>query len=121
MKKQEKIEKITINDVDYVRADSVKDFKPSGRVLVRCRNAGVHVGTKKHRDAEVLILENANRIWRWRGAHDLSYVAMNGVNRSEYTKISCMVPEIELTASDVCEVIPVSDGVDLTACGIDDV
>jgi len=86
----------------------------SDRVLVRTRNAGVHVGTKKHRDANVLILTNANRIWRWRGAFTLSEVATKGVNRNEYTRIACEVPEIELTATDVCEVIPVSDGVDLS-------
>lgn len=84
------------------------------RVLVRARNAGVHVGTKKYRDADVLVLTNANRIWRWRGAMTLSEVATKGVNRSEYTRIACEVPEIELTCSDVCEVIPVSSGVDLS-------
>jgi hypothetical protein len=88
--------------------------EPGDRVLVRTRNAGVHVGTKKHRDADVLVLTNANRIWRWRGANTLSEVAMKGVNRDEYTRIACTVPEIELTCSDVCEVIPVAKGVDLS-------
>ena len=92
----------------------------SNRVLVRTRNAGVHVGTLVKRDELVLVLKNANRIWRWRGAHDLSYVAMYGVNRAEYTRISCMIPTIELTHSDVCEVIPVAAGIDLTEVGIDE-
>lgn len=116
MSKQGKIETISINGVDYVRADEVKSKKLSGRVLVRCRNAGVHVGTLKERTSEVLVLENANRIWRWRGAFTLSEVAMQGVNRKEHTRIACEVPEVVLTASDVCEVIPVVDGVDLTEC-----
>jgi hypothetical protein len=115
-----KPETITIDDVKYVRADSIKETpKLSARVLVRCRNAGVHVGTLEKHDNIVLLLSNANRIWRWRGAHDLSYVAMNGVNRKDYTRISCLVPEIALTSSDVCEIIPVAEGVDLTEVGID--
>jgi len=114
MSKQDKIETIAINGVDYVRADQVTPKRMSDRVLVRCRNAGVHVGTIKERTSDVLVLENANRIWRWRGANDLSYVAMHGVNRNEWTRISCEVPTITLTCSDVCEVIPVADGVDLS-------
>jgi hypothetical protein len=108
-----------IQDVKYIREDLVKETELSDRVLVRCRNAGVHVGTIKTRDSDTMTLTNSNRIYRWRGAHDLSYVAMHGVNRSEYTKISCMVPSIVLTCSDVCEVIPVAEGVDLTEVGVD--
>lgn len=89
----------------------------SNRVLVRCRNAGVYVGTIAHRDSDTLVLTDANRIWRWRGAFTLSEVATNGVNREGYTRIACMVPEITLTASDVCEVIPVAEGVDLSEVG----
>lgn len=84
------------------------------RSLVRCRNAGVHVGTIESRGDGVLVLLNANRIWRWRGASTLSEVAMKGVARGEYTRIACEVPRIELTESDVCEVIPVAEGVDLS-------
>ena len=97
---------ITVNGIEYV-----KKVKLSNRSVVRCRNAGVHVGTVVSRDANVLVLENANRIWRWRGANTLSEVAMKGVNLGEYTRIACELPRIELTASDVCEVIPVSTGV----------
>jgi len=109
-----------IDDVKYVREDSITQLPKLGsRVIVRCRNAGVHVGTAITRNANELVLENANRIYRWRGAHDLSYVAMHGVNRAEYTRISCMVPQITLTGSDVCEIIPIAKGVDLTECGIE--
>lgn len=84
------------------------------RSLVRCRNAGVHVGTVESRDDGLLVLTDANRIWRWRGAYTLSEVAMKGVNRDEHTRIACVVPRLELTDSDVCEVIPVAEGVDLS-------
>ena len=102
---------------DVIEIDGVRyrrEVTTSGRALVRCQNAGVHVGTVVSRKDGILVLENANRIWRWRGANTLSEVAMHGVNRSEYTRIACEVPQIELTESDVCEVIPVAEGVDLT-------
>lgn len=115
IKKDNKPGTMMIDDVKYVRADSVKNQKPAGdRVLVRCRNAGVHVGTLKSRSSLVLVLTDANRIWRWRGANTLSEVANNGVNRKSSTRIAEMVPEITLTSGDVCEVIPVASGVDLT-------
>jgi len=109
-----KPETMMIDDVKYVREDAVAMPKLGKRSLVRCRNAGVHVGEVVERNENVLILKDANRIWRWRGAFTLSEVAMQGVNRKEYTRIACMVPTIELTVADVCEVIPVVDGVDLT-------
>ena len=102
------METITVNGVEYVRK-----VEMSNRSIVRCRNAGVHVGTVVRRDANVLVLENANRIWRWLGANTLSEVAMRGVNLGEYTRIACEIPSIELTVSDVCEVIPVAEGVEL--------
>ena len=102
-------ETVEINGVTYR-----KKVKLGNRSLVRCRNAGVHVGTLESRGDGTLVLLKANRIWRWRGANTLSEVAMKGVNRSEHTIIACEVPRITLTESDVCEVIPVADGVDLS-------
>lgn len=114
MKKQEAIETICINDVEYVRKDSVKQLPPLGeRSLIRTRNAGVWVGELVERDAIDTVLKNANRIWRWRGANTLSEVAISGVNRSEHTRIAKMVEEVALTTSDTCEIIPVAKGVDL--------
>jgi len=114
MAKQDKIETISINGKDYVLADSVTPVDLSDRVIVRCRNAGVHVGTLVKRNELDTVLENANRIYRWRGAHDLSVVALEGVNRKEYTRISPMLPSITLTTGDTCEIIHVAEGVDLT-------
>ena len=102
-------DKIVVNGVQYQKVVQI-----GGRSLVRCRNAGVHVGTVESRSDGLLVLVDANRIWRWRGAMTLSEVAMNGVNRNEYTRIACQVPRIELTESDVAEVIPVAESVDLT-------
>ena len=100
---------IEVNGIKYRRI-----VQSGPRSIVRCRNAGVHVGTVESRGDGVLVLINANRIWRWRGANTLSEAAMSGVNRDEYTRIAVEVPRLELTESDVCEVIPVANGVDLT-------
>ena len=105
---------MTVNGIEYVRKDSVKDVELSDRVIVRCRNAGIHVGTIKERTEHTLTLINSNRIYRWRGAKTLSELAMHGVNRDEYTSIQTLLPLLELTCSDVCEVIPIADGVDLS-------
>ena len=88
------------------------------RVVVRCRNAGVHVGTLKSRDSETLVLERANRVWKWGGAFTISEMAMKGVDRAK-SRISCEVPSVTLTVSDVAEVIPVAVDVDLSEVNSD--
>jgi len=107
---------ITINNEVYIKKSEVKnqEVNPSNRVLVRTRLAGIHVGELVSRDELTLVLKNSNRIHKWRGAMTLSEVAMKGVNRKEYTRISCLLPLITLTHSDVCEVIPVAEGLDFS-------
>ena len=74
---------VVVNGETYIHQDDAKKANTpiSGRSIVRCRNAGVHVGTVKVREDGRLVLNNANRIWRWRGANTLSEVALHGVNR----------------------------------------
>ena len=101
-----KPETIKIDDVEYVRKDSLQNIDMSNVSLVRTRNAGVHVGTVESRDANTLKLSNSRRIWRWRGANCLSQLAMEGCDVTcDYTRISMMIPNLELTNCDVCEVI----------------
>lgn len=85
-----------------------EEIKLSGRVIVRCRNAGVHIGTLESRANGVVRLSKANRLWSWGGAFTLSEVAMRGVSTA---RIACELPFIDLTESDVCEVIPIAEGV----------
>ena len=58
-----------------------------------------------------MTLTNARRLWSWSGAFTLSAVATQGVDRAN-SRISVAVPEILLTEG--IEIIPVSDGVDLS-------
>lgn len=88
-----------------------------GEVLVRCRDAGVHIGELK----EIMycagganypvILENARRLWSWEGAFTLNAVAEKGVKR-ESSRIS--TPVASITLLDAIELIPIAEGVDLS-------
>lgn len=104
---------IVVDGVVYVP----KAGPASNRVIVRCRNAGVHVGTLVHRDAVNTVLERANRLWRWstpKGNGDISDIATYGVVRNKRTRISPEVARLTLTTSDTCEIVPVPDWNDLS-------
>lgn len=76
-------------------------------VLVRTRDAGVHVGLLADYDpvAEVVTLLEGRRLWRWRGANTLHEVVTVGI--SEQSALSQPVDGYEVQA--VAEVLPVSD------------
>lgn len=100
------METITLNGKTYVEKINVSKV-----CVVRCRNAGVHVGEVLSRDAHTLVLVNSRRIWRWKGANCLSQFANEGCDvNSNDTKISpLLTQELTLTTSDVCEVIPMTE------------
>ncbi len=77
-------------------------------VVVRTRNAGVHVGATDQlvTGDGVLTLTDARRVWRWRGANTLHELAMHGASMTEWTRISEPVPTISVVG--VIEVIPCS-------------
>lgn len=74
-------------------------------VVVRSYAAGVHCGELiSKRDSGgrmVVVLANARRLWRWRGANTLNEVATKGV-AEDYTRLSDPTPEVEV--SDVLEI-----------------
>lgn len=72
--------------------------------IIRTYSAGVHVGTLKSHDGKTVVLTDASRIWRWRGANTLHELALHGPAQ-EWTRISERVPEITLT--EAIELIPV--------------
>ena len=100
------MKQVTIDEVVYMAQQ-----QSSGEVLVRTYSAGVHIGTLKERNGKEVTLTNARRLWSWSGAFTLSAVATQGVDRAN-SRISVAVPEILLTEG--IEIIPVSDGVDLS-------
>ena len=100
---------IKIDDVEYVRKDSIQSVPDieGDYAIVRCRNAGVHAGYIESRDANVLTLKDSRRLWRWWSNFTLSELAMTGVMDGKHgeCKFSCTVPKNDLTVSDVAEVI----------------
>ena len=102
------VETVEINGQIYVKKSSITQGPLS---IIRTYSAGVHVGEVVGHDGTVVKLKNARRIWRWRGANTLNEIALYGVDRSEYTRISEIVSEITLT--EAIEIIPVLEGVDL--------
>ena len=104
-----KPETMMIDNVKYIREDSVNTIpQPDGDyVIVRCRNAGVHAGYLKSRKDGVVQLENSRRLWRWWSKFTLSGLATCGVLDSKRSEVrfACVLPKLDLTESDVCEVI----------------
>ena len=98
-----------IDEVKYVREDSINQVpQPEGDyVIVRCRNAGVHSGYLASRANGIIQLTNSRRLWRWWSKFSLSGLATCGVleSRKGEVRFSCVLAKIDLTESDVCEVI----------------
>lgn len=72
-------------------------------VIVRTLNAGVHVGTLSEFHGTQVVLTDARRIWRWRGANSLHELSLRGCDE-EYSRISEPVERIAITQA--IEVIP---------------
>jgi hypothetical protein len=72
-------------------------------VVVRTYSAGVHCGFLESLEGTQLVLSEARRIWRWKGANTLNEVSLRGVD-NEYSRISEPIDEITLT--EAIEIIP---------------
>jgi hypothetical protein len=75
-------------------------------VIIRTRDAGVHIGRLVSRDSGEVTLSDARRLWRWKGANTLNEVATKGVDK-EYSRLSEPVAKIIVIGA--CEVIEVSN------------
>jgi hypothetical protein len=108
-----KPETMMIDDVKYVRADSVDKLAPEldgmKYCVIRTYSAGVHIGYVEKfgsdNNPQYVKLLNSRRLHQWSNACSLSQVAMDGVSAD--SRIAMELPEIELT--DVIEVIPCSE------------
>lgn len=74
-------------------------------VVVRTYSAGVHVGTLAESNGTAVLLTDARRVWRWRGANSLHELSLHGAAQ-DHTRISEPVARILLTQA--IEVIPCS-------------
>jgi|TARA_Y100000310_G_scaffold339135_1_gene430874 hypothetical protein len=110
----ETLERIVLNDVTYIPEGEQPTPVTGDYVIVRARDAGVHVGRETSRNtmAVTIHLQNAVRIHRWRGANTLNEIALHGVEsakESSYTRVS--EPVADITILGICEIIPCSDEV----------
>ena len=103
-----------IDEVKYVRADSVNEQSDLVDGLQYCifrtYSAGVFAGYLKEKKAEAngvnCIIVNARRLWRWAGACSLSQLSVDGSNDPGNCKFSIVVPSQEI--NNVIEIIPTS-------------
>jgi hypothetical protein len=92
---------IKINEVEYVRADSVVNQtanKYDGMKYVICRtySAGVFAGYLESRNGQEVVMRKARRLWYWQGAASLSQAATDGFSKPDACKFPCEVDRVEL-------------------------
>lgn len=102
-----KPETIKIDEVEYVRKDSIKSVSFTDYVIVRTHSAGVFFGHLKSRNGQEVVLQDARRIWYWSGAASLSQLAIDGTSRPNECKFPEAVPEITLLQA--IEIIPCTE------------
>lgn len=94
---------IKIDEVEYVRVDSIKKesveakkLKGMKYVIVRTYSAGVFAGYLKQKEGLEVVLVNARRLWQWSGAASLSQLAMEGTKNPGGCKFPMAVSEVTL-------------------------
>lgn len=101
---------IKIDDVEYVRKDSVAKAAENTDGLqyavVRTYSAGVFAGYIKRRDGKEVELVSARRLWRWAGANTLSDIAAYGVNKPDQCKFPLAV---DVTVTEAIEILPATE------------
>lgn len=92
---------IEVNGKKYVAADTIQGQRESivnkKYVMVRTYTAGVFVGHLKSRKGKEVVLQDARRIWYWKGAASLSQLAQSGTTTPDECKFPEPVDEIILT------------------------
>ncbi len=87
---------LKIDDVEYVRKDSVKTEakKLDGMkyVVVRGYQSGVWAGYLQEQEGTKVILVNARNIWYWKGAASLAQLSQEGFNSPKECKVTQEIP-----------------------------
>ena len=103
-------ETIKIDGEEYVLKSSVQGKRESiankNYVLVRTENAGVFAGYLKKREGQTIILQDARRIWYWKGAASLSQLSKDGTS----DPVGCKFPEAvdEVMLFETIEILPIT-------------
>ena len=83
-------------------------------VLLRTRNAGVHIGTLVSLSCGDAVISGVRRLWYWKGAFSLSEVAAKGVEKKG-TRMALEIPTMQVNG--VIEVIPTTEAARATFAG----
>lgn len=110
----EKPQTITIDDVKYVRADSVNQnaepLEGMPFVLIRSDRSGVHFGYLRSKvvagDKWNVDMVHCRRVYYWSGAATLSQLALEGTKKPDECKFPAPVPTMEVAG--VIEIIPIT-------------
>ena len=78
----------------------------SDYVIVRSYGAGVFEGKLVSQQERTVVLEDARRLWYWKGAASLSELSQRGVKYPDQCKFPMRVPS--MTVFEVVEILPVS-------------
>jgi hypothetical protein len=105
-----KPETIKIDDVVYVRADTIITLPETvdgmPYKIVRCDRTGVFAGYIESRNGREVVIRKARRLWYWAGAASLSQLAMEGVRNPRECKFPCEVDRVEVL--DAVEILDVT-------------
>lgn len=114
------IETIKINEVEYVRRDSLSQTAPTlnglKHAIIRTRNAGVFAGYIESQSGQELTLVKARRLYQWAGSASLSQMAQEGTSAPASCKFPCEVDRVKLF-----EVIEILDTTEKAKKSIDSV
>lgn len=109
---QEKIESITINNVEYVRKDSItqKDTNAEGLdyVIVRSRDQGVMSGYLVGYEGCTVTLKMARQLWRYDSRFVLPDLAEFGPRDASKCKFSAEATSGNTIIFSACGIIPCS-------------
>lgn len=117
--KESQVDKVTINGVEYVRAESVKqaaqpkDGMPY--VLIRATNSGVFAGYLAARKGQEVTLLDARRLWYWIGA-SLSQIAQEGAVEPANCKYTVTVTKQQIL--DTIEVLDCTEAARVSIQGV---
>jgi len=114
---------ISIDDVEYIRKDSIdnnapaKDLDGLKYVIVRSKDSGCHAGYEEsnNNNGSITLLKS-RRLWYWSGAASLSELAMHGVSNPDECKFPCEVDE--MTIYRCCERLNVTEKARLSINGV---
>ena len=97
---------ITIDDVQYVRADSVKTIQePDSQYhIIRGDRSGVFMGIIESQQGSYVKIRNCRRLWYWDGAASLSQLSTDGVSKPSSCKFPAAISMIQIL--DAIEIIP---------------